>query len=77
MPMRWLAAAEGVRKTVHKLRSEPDEAKQLGDAFHALAAVSRAVDQQRLADVVEQRHARIERAERILEDHLDVAPERP
>jgi hypothetical protein len=61
---------------VHKLGSEPDEPQQLSDALHPLAAASHAVDQQRLADIVEQRHARIERAERILKDHLDVAPER-
>ena len=33
-------------------------------------------DQQRFADIIEQCHARVERAEGILEDHLDLAPER-
>src|SRR5204863_6510227 len=35
-----------------------------------------AVDQQGLADIVEQGHARIERAEGILKDHLDLGPQR-
>jgi hypothetical protein len=56
-----------VRKTVHKLGAEPDEPQQLGDTLYALAAASDAVDPQRLTDIVEQGHARIERAERIRE----------
>src|SRR6516164_7152305 len=68
-----LTSAEGMWETVHELRPEPDQPQQFGDA---LAAASDAVDQKRFADIVEQCHARIERAERILEDHLYLAPER-
>ena len=71
-----LAAAEGVREAAHVLRAQPDPAQQIGHPLLALPAVRHAVDQQRLADEVEQRHARIERGERVLEDHLHLAPQR-
>ena len=71
-----LAAAEGVGEAVHVLGPHSDQAQQLGHAVPARAAVPETVDQERLPDVVEQRHPRIERPERILEDHLDLGPER-
>ena len=46
------------------------------DPVDALLPILDAVDQQWLADDVEQRHARIERRERVLEDHLHLAPQR-
>jgi hypothetical protein len=42
----------------------------------SLVRASYAVNEQRLADDVEQRHPRIERRERILEDHLHLATQR-
>ncbi len=35
------------------------------------------MDQQGLPDEIEERHARVERRERVLEDHLHLAPQRP
>jgi hypothetical protein len=43
----------------------------------ALLSAPDSVHQQRLAHEVEQGHARVERGEGILEDHLHLAPERP
>jgi hypothetical protein len=72
-----LAAAEGVGKAAHILGAEPDAAEQLGHALLALAPAADAVDVEGLAHEVEQRHARIEGGERILEDHLHLPAERP
>ena len=72
-----LAAAEGMGEPPHVLGPEPDAAQEIGHALLALAPAPHAVDQQRLADEVEQRHAGIERGERVLEDHLHLAAQRP
>ena len=61
----------------HVLRAESHPAQQVGHACLTLPPAPHAVHQQRLADEVEQRHARIERGERILEDHLHLATQRP
>jgi hypothetical protein len=50
--------------------------RRSSSATRSARSVLHAIDQQRLADIVEQGHARIERAERVLEDHLDLGPER-
>src|SRR5439155_26045201 len=71
-----LSAAERVRKTPHVFGSEPDPAQEIRDALFTLAPVLHPVDVERLANQVEQRHARIEGRERVLEDHLHLAPER-
>ena len=61
---------------MHELGPQAHEAQQLGHTVGPFAAVAHAVHQQRLADIVEQGHARVERAERVLEDHLDLGPQR-
>ena len=66
-----------MRVAPHVFRPEAHEAKQLDDAVGPLLRVADAVDEQRLADDVEQRHPRVERRERILEDHLHLAPQEP
>ena len=58
-----LAAAEGVREAAHELRPQPDQPQQLLDAIDSLLPAADAIDQQRLADDVEDRHARVERRE--------------
>ena len=64
-----------MRETVHVLGAQPGELEQIGDALEPSPAVPETVDQQRLADVIEDGHSWIERAERILEDHLDLRPQ--
>jgi hypothetical protein len=71
-----LAPAEGVGKPPHVLGPQADAAQEIRHALFTLPPVLHAVDEQRLADEIEQRHARIERRERILEDHLHLAPQR-
>ena len=72
-----LAAAEGVREAVHVLGAEADQLQELRHALPARPAVPEAVDQEGLADVVEERHPGVQRAEGVLEDHLDLRAERP
>jgi len=72
-----LAAGERVGEAVHVLRAEAGQLEQRGDAVEPGATIAHAVDQQGLGDVVEDRHARVQRAERVLEDHLDLRPQRP
>ena len=69
-----LAAGELVREAVRVLGREADRAQQLVDARRALLAAVAAVDAQRLGDDVADRHPRIERRVRILEDDLHLAP---
>ena len=52
------------------LRAQPDPLEQRGDPFLALAAGADPMDDQRLADDLARRHARIERRVRVLVDHL-------
>ena len=72
-----LAAGELMRIVVHLIRPQPDLFEQLGDPLALLAAGGDAVDAERLADDIAGRHARIERSERVLEDDLHRAPDRP
>ncbi len=72
-----LPAGELVRIPVDHVGVEPDRLQQLGDARLALRLRPDAVDLQRLADDVADRHPRVERGVRVLEDHLDPAPDRP
>ena len=55
------------------LRRQADQAQQLGDALAAPAG-REAVQRQRLAERLLDRHARIERRVRVLEDDLQRAP---
>jgi hypothetical protein len=63
-----LAAGEFVRIAARVLRREPDEAQDLGDSL-AAASFGEPVQRERLVERLRDGHARIERRERILEDH--------
>ena len=65
-----LAAGERVRVALHVLRPQADQPQQLDHAVGPLLRRAHAVHQERLADDVEERHPRVERGERVLEDHL-------
>ncbi|CUK21701.1 Uncharacterised protein [Achromobacter sp. 2789STDY5608615] len=71
-----LAAGELVRIAVDHLGHEAALVHQPAHPFLRLGAAGDAVDQQRLHDGVADRHARVERGERILEDELDVPAQR-
>ena len=71
-----LAAAEGVREALHELGTQAHQPQQLRHAFFPLLAVPHPGHQQRLADDVEERHARVERPVGILEDHLHLRAQR-
>ena len=70
-----LAAGEGVRVPLHRLRVEPDQAISPRDLRLQRLALRQAVDLQRVADDVLHRHARVERGERVLEHQPDLAVE--
>ena len=70
-----LAAREGVRVAAEMAAVEADQLEQLGDHLAAIGVVADAVDDQRLDQDVVDRHARIERAERVLEDELQLLAE--
>ena len=73
-----LAAGEFVRIAVARRRVEPDFLQRRDDALVALRRASGpARGWQPFGDDLGDRHARAERAERILEDDLHVAPQRP
>ena len=69
-----LAARELVRVLRRDVlgRHEPDRAQQVVDALLELVALDDPVDLQRPLDVVADRLHRVQRAERILEDHLNL-----
>ena len=72
-----LTARELVRIAVRVLRQESHVGQQLAHAPGALRAVADdAVNGQRLGDDLPDRHPRIQRAVRILEDHLHLATDR-
>ena len=73
-----LAAGEFVRIAAHVVGLQADRLEQFDHAIGERTASSRRelVDGQRLADDRADRHARIERGERVLEDDLHVAAER-
>ena len=62
-----------MREASHELGAHPNEAQELGDPVLALAPVAGAVVVEGLADDVEQRHARVQGREGVLEDHLHLA----
>ncbi len=77
MPMRWRCPPENAcgkrfRYCDGRCTSSSSSATR---ALRA-RAVGHAVHQQRLADDLGDRHARIERGERVLEDHLHLPPQR-
>ena len=69
-----LPAGELVRIAVDEALAEPDGFHQLADALALLFARGEAERLDRLGDDLPDRHARIERRVRILEDHLHVLP---
>ena len=78
MAMRWRWPPEnscGYRFSAS--RGRPDLFDQIGRPSRALGAIADALDQQRFGDDGGHRHARIERAERVLEDDLDCPLCRP
>ena len=70
-----LAAAEHVRVAVGRLLAEPDALEHVDHDVLAILLVQ-AVDAQALADEAAHGHARVERADGVLEDDLHVAPHR-
>src|SRR5581483_10463350 len=65
-----LPAGELVRIPVREVGVEADRLEQVADAALAVAARPLAVDEHRLLDDLPDRHARVERRVRILEDDL-------
>ena len=63
-------------EAAHVLGTQPHPPQQIGHALFPYAPAPHAVHEQRLAHDVEQGHARIQGGERILENHLHLAPER-
>ena len=72
-----LAAAEGVRVATEMLHVETAALRHVPDPFVQLRAPGELVGDQRLADHVAHRHARVQRRIGILEDHLHVPPHGP
>src|SRR4029450_9242112 len=70
-----LAAGELGREPVVVLGVEADDLHQLLDPLLELLAVGKAVDLERVADDRPDPLARVQRRVRVLEDHLDLAPE--
>ncbi len=62
-----------MRVAVGEVRVEPDRLQQLLHALVAVAAIDEVMDLHRLGDDRADRHARVERGVRVLEDHLHVA----
>jgi hypothetical protein len=69
-----LPTAKRVGKPIHILRAQTNQLQQLGNAGHPLVTASDAVHEQRFANDIENRHPRIQRRKRILEDELHVSP---
>jgi hypothetical protein len=63
-------------KAMHEFWSQSHQFQQIGHPIGPLGTIGHAIDQQWLTDIVKQGHARIERAKRILKNHLDLSPQR-
>ena len=72
-----LPARQFVRIPVAELGAEADQVEDLLDARPQVAALRDPVQPQRLADDRTARHARVQRRVRILEDHVQLASQRP
>src|SRR5258708_21594637 len=70
-----LVAGEAVRVAAYVLRSEADTSEQIGDSVAQLIAPGDVIDEQWLADDLQQGHSWIQRGVRVLEDHLHVRPQ--
>jgi hypothetical protein len=71
-----LAARKLMGVTVCKIGLQPDHREQLADARRGLRSRGQPVDLQRFADDVADRHARVERGVRVLEDDLHLFAQR-
>ena len=71
-----LASGELMRVATDRVGRQADEGEQLTDAGARLRATGDRVDTKRLAHDPADRVARVQRGERILEDHLHPPPER-
>ena len=73
-----LAAGQLVRVAVAQLGAQPDLVEHLRDAPRRRSAPWRhPVQPQRLGDDLADRHPRVQRGVRVLEDDVHVAPQRP
>ena len=72
-----LSAGELVRVTARRVGGQADDLEQVADLRARLAPAREAVGPQRLADDAADAVARVERRERILEDHLHPPAQRP
>src|SRR5438034_1360181 len=72
-----LAARKRMRVAPHIFRPEADEAEDLHDTVGSFLQVTYAVDEQRLAHDIQQRHSRVQGGERVLKDHLHLPPKGP
>ena len=70
-----LSAGKGMWKAVHIGGGQADKIEQFTYTRAALAFIVHAVDQQGFGNQIAHHHARIERGERVLEDHLHMPPE--
>src|SRR3546814_5098147 len=70
-----LAAGKLVREIAHLGGAQADAIEELRDHLLALLRSRDTVDEQRLADDIADRHARIQRRVRVLEDDLHLAAE--
>ena len=70
-----LTAAERVRVARHIFGSQANQSQQFRHVILALGLGPHPVNIQRFTDNLKDRHARVERPERILEDHLHLRAE--
>ncbi len=73
--LRW-PPGKFVRVLAHEARGESDLRHEVGDPAGNLRSRYHRMHAQRFSECVEHGHARIERGERILEHHLQVATDR-
>ncbi len=71
-----LAAGELMRVATDRVRRQADEGEQLAHASPGLRTTGDGVDAKRFSDDTADRMPRVQRSERILEDHLHSSPER-
>jgi hypothetical protein len=72
-----LASAELVGESVRDVGSETDALQEFGDTgLPGGLRIPQPMDDQCFADALSHRHPRIQRMERVLENHLELSPER-
>ena len=70
-----LAPGERMRIAPHIFRPQAYQAQQFDHPVGSFLIVAHAMHEQRLADDVEQGHARVQRRERVLKNHLHLPPQ--